>query len=60
MVMTTQRQIYANATGPVSETNDLITIGVVVDTNDPQQMGRVRVVCPMWGDNYHSPVEDLP
>ena len=27
-----------------------ITIGEVVDTNDPQQMGRVRAVCPAMGD----------
>ena len=23
-----------------------ITLGVVVDTNDPSQMGRLRVMCP--------------
>jgi len=27
-----------------------ITVGEVVDTNDPQQMGRVRAVCPALGD----------
>lgn len=37
-----------------------ITIGTVVDTNDPQQMGRLRIVCPQWGDQWDSPVEDLP
>lgn len=29
---------------------DFITVGTVVDTNDPQQMGRIRVACPAWGD----------
>jgi len=32
-----------------------LTIGYVLDTNDPQQMGRLRVQCPAWGD----PVEIL-
>ena len=27
-----------------------LTIGTVVDTNDPQQRGRVRVMCPALGD----------
>jgi uncharacterized protein (DUF2345 family) len=60
MVTTRQRQIYAAATGPVAETTEFVTIGYVVDTNDPQQMGRVRVVCPMWGDSYDTLVDDLP
>jgi len=36
------------------------TIGTVVDTNDPQQMGRLRILCPQWGDSWSTPVEDLP
>lgn len=40
-----------------------ITIGFVVDTNDPQQNGRVRAVCPALGDstspNAHV-LEDIP
>lgn len=33
--------------------------GVVVDTNDPQQMGRVKVWCPaVDGDSYN--IKDLP
>lgn len=36
-----------------------IVEGVVVDTNDPQQMGRVKVWCPsIDGDNYK--IENLP
>lgn len=27
-----------------------LTIGTVVDTNDPAQMGRIRVQCPAYGD----------
>lgn len=40
-----------------------LTIGVVVDTNDPQQMGRVRAVCTALGDpqdpNEYK-LEDIP
>lgn len=60
MAMTRQRQIYAEAVGQVKETNEFVTIGYVVDTNDPQQMGRVRAVCPVWGDSYETLVDDLP
>lgn len=37
-----------------------VTIGQVVDTNDPQQMGRIRVICPQWGDSLQAAVADLP
>jgi len=39
---------------------DSVTIGIVVDTNDPQQMGRVRAICARWGDSFDTPVEDVP
>lgn len=32
------------------------TMGIVTDTNDPIQMGRVRVVCPDWGDQLTNDV----
>lgn len=37
-----------------------VTIGTVVDTNDPQQMGRIRVVCPQWGDSWQHNYENMP
>lgn len=37
-----------------------ITTGIVVDTNDPQEMGRVRVYCPSLGDLPNTHIEDLP
>lgn len=37
-----------------------LTIGRVVDTNDPQQMGRVRAFCPGFGDNGQLQVKQLP
>ena len=37
-----------------------ITIGEVVDTDDPQQMGRVRVACPFFGDLEDDPISDIP
>jgi hypothetical protein len=39
---------------------DNITTGIVVDTNDPQQMGRVRVLCPTLGDNEDKETIDIP
>lgn len=40
------------------ETN--ITLGEVIDTNDPQQMGRLRVLCPAFGDSDDMLVGSLP
>jgi len=37
-----------------------ITIGTVVDTNDPQQMGRVRAMCPALGDLPETTIGNLP
>lgn len=37
-----------------------VTIGYVVDTNDPRQMGRVRALCSAWGDTPDTKVKDLP
>lgn len=37
-----------------------ITVGEVIDTNDSQQMGRIRVYCPAFGDSETMPVENLP
>ena len=38
---------------------DNITTGIVVDTNDPQQMGRVRVLCATLGDNEDKEIEGV-
>lgn len=56
---TTQRQIFDAGAKPTAEQQG-ITIGTVVDTNDPQEQGRFRVVCPKWGDSWNTRVEDLP
>ena len=45
---------------PQTHLNENITIGIVVDTNDPQQMGRIRVQCPAWGDLGDKPITDIP
>jgi len=37
-----------------------LTLGQVIDTNDPQQMGRIRVACPYLGDDDSTIVSDLP
>jgi len=36
------------------------TVGTVVDTNDPQQTGRLRILVPGYGDNPSMPVGDVP
>lgn len=58
-MFTRQHEIFTQASQP-SNTIPFVTLGMVVDTNDPQQMGRIRVVCPQWGDTWGSNVEDLP
>lgn len=35
-----------------------ITIGTVMDTNDPQQMGRLKIMCPSLGDDNTSDSAD--
>lgn len=47
----------AGVSAPTTEST--ITIGTVVDTNDPQQMGRLRVCCHSWNDDTTN-VESLP
>ena len=37
-----------------------ITVGTVVDTNDPQQMGRVRAVCLALNDSQDAVITDIP
>jgi len=39
---------------------DQLTLGEVVDTNDPQQMGRVRVACPFFGDLENTIIDSIP
>lgn len=36
---------------PSAAFQQYITVGRVVDTNDPHQMGRLRVLCPAFGDS---------
>lgn len=56
---TRQKQLYQRDASPKS-TYEFVTIGTVVDTNDPQQMGRIRAVCPTLGDSFQSPIDDVP
>jgi len=37
-----------------------LTYGIVVDTNDPQQMGRVRAVCGFFGENGDTAIGTIP
>lgn len=45
---------------PFDPLNTTITVGIVVGTYDPQQMGRIKVLCRAWGDQDSTPVTDLP
>lgn len=60
MPMFSDQRALFEAAAPQKLTQDYVTLGTVVDTNDPQQMGRVRVVCPQWGDSWSANVEDMP
>lgn len=37
-----------------------LAVGQVIDVNDPQEMGRVRVIVPYYGDTEDMLVEDIP
>lgn len=36
-----------------------VTMGQIVDANDPHQMGRLRVLCPAFGDSRNAAVNTL-
>lgn len=37
-----------------------LTIGTVVDVNDPDQLGRVRALCPYMGDTKDKEIDQIP
>lgn len=43
-----------------SPVQPFLTIGTVVDTNDPQQQGRLRIVCEAWGDTKDKRIVNIP
>jgi len=58
---TKTKQIFESAVGyDKTPFSDIIAIGTVVDTNDPMQLGRIRVVVPMWGDSWEHEVDAMP
>jgi uncharacterized protein (DUF2345 family) len=53
--------MYNSAYKSPTNTNfTMVTIGTVVSTTDPQQMGRLKIVCSKWGDTFDSLIDDLP
>lgn len=44
----------------LNDTFNGTTVGTVVNSEDPQQMGRLQIFCPSFGDLPDHPVEDLP
>jgi hypothetical protein len=51
---------YAHETRGTTGLYQKVTSGIVVDDNDPDQYGRVKVRCPMLGDDADADIEDLP
>jgi hypothetical protein len=51
---------YAHETRGTSGIFEKITSGVVVNDDDPDQMGRLQIRCPMLGDDDDAPAENLP
>ena len=45
---------------PGSDAFNSIALGVVIDTNDPQQMGRVRARVNAYGDTIYDAVSQIP
>jgi hypothetical protein len=60
MARRSKQKHLLQAAGAAKDTQEFLTLGTVVDTNDPMQMGRVRTVCLAWGDTFSTNVEDLP
>ena len=44
----------------MSDVYNGITLGTVVNTSDPQEMGRIQVFCPSLGDTLDTQLESLP
>ena len=57
---TKQLYTYEQQAHPQPSFQGVATIGTVVDTNDPQQMGRIRIVCAVLGEGMSSKIEDIP
>ncbi len=63
MAETRQKKIFEHASGgsnAKTSFSDIIAVGTIVDTNDPMQWGRVRILVTTWGDSMHHDVEGLP
>lgn len=55
-----QLDVFEQDAQPRETFEGIVTMGTVVDVNDPSQMGRVRVVCPTLGEDMTTPINDLP
>jgi hypothetical protein len=57
-----QKKAFDQLTGAndKANANDFIAIGKVVDTNDPLQLGRIRIMVPAWGDHLDMDVDTMP
>jgi phage gp45-like len=56
---TIQHAIYTAGAAP-RPTIPYVTAGVVVDTNDPYQQGRVRVICATLNESSQTALKDIP
>ena len=50
----------SNNTKKTSDLFNNVTIGEVVCTNDPHQMGRLRIMCPALGDSPDTKIKNYP
>lgn len=55
-----RQQLNSKVSRSLPSNMEMVTMGIVVDANDPQQMGRLRVVCQRWGDDFDTDVENIP
>jgi len=62
-VITKQKKLLEDSNGGHNANtpfSDIVAIGTVIDTNDPMQWGRVRVLVQAWGDSWEHNVEGMP
>lgn len=57
-IETRQLEVYNKDVGTERYTG--LTTGTIVDTNDPTNQGRLRIMVPRYGDKLNMPLDDIP
>lgn len=55
-----EKMLIAGDGGKDRNSFPYLTVGTVVDTNDPQEQGRIKASCPLLGDLADKEIEDIP